>query len=249
MTRPGGQRAGDRPDRAGRSAGRARGRPLRARPRRHARAPAPRRRRAARCSRRTGWSSLRTEFVEERRDLERYLDLAGCEGDDRERAAALAPRELRARSSAGTWRQAPGAAQRKLRRWTGHDAAHALSPTSRSGSAPTSSPGQIVTVGADHGQHELARAIADSAYKRGAPVRRRPVLRSVRQARPDRPCAARRRSDFVPSWFGQRMLAIGERAGGAHLARRPDGDRAARRPRPRAGRPRPAAVRQGDPAR
>jgi SAM-dependent methyltransferase len=33
----------------------------------------------------------RTEFVEEDRDLERYLDLAGCEGTARERAAALAP--------------------------------------------------------------------------------------------------------------------------------------------------------------
>ncbi len=35
----------------------------------------------------------RTRFVEEPRDVERYLDLAGCEGDARERAAALAPRE------------------------------------------------------------------------------------------------------------------------------------------------------------
>jgi SAM-dependent methyltransferase len=34
----------------------------------------------------------RSEFVEERRDLERYLDLAGGEGAARERAAALAPR-------------------------------------------------------------------------------------------------------------------------------------------------------------
>jgi SAM-dependent methyltransferase len=33
----------------------------------------------------------RTEFSEERRDLDRYLDLAGCEGEARERAAALAP--------------------------------------------------------------------------------------------------------------------------------------------------------------
>jgi SAM-dependent methyltransferase len=33
----------------------------------------------------------RTEFAEEHRDLEPYLDLAGCEGDARERAAALAP--------------------------------------------------------------------------------------------------------------------------------------------------------------
>ncbi len=38
----------------------------------------------------------RTEFVEERRDLDRYLDLAGCAGEARARAAALAPRDLNA---------------------------------------------------------------------------------------------------------------------------------------------------------
>lgn len=38
----------------------------------------------------------RTEFVEERRDLDRYLDLAGCEGEDRQRAASLAPPAYRA---------------------------------------------------------------------------------------------------------------------------------------------------------
>jgi SAM-dependent methyltransferase len=35
---------------------------------------------------------IRTEFDEERRDLDRYLDLAGCTGEARERAAALVPR-------------------------------------------------------------------------------------------------------------------------------------------------------------
>jgi SAM-dependent methyltransferase len=34
---------------------------------------------------------MRTQFAEEQRDLDRYLDLAGCEGKARERAAALAP--------------------------------------------------------------------------------------------------------------------------------------------------------------
>jgi ubiquinone/menaquinone biosynthesis C-methylase UbiE len=34
---------------------------------------------------------VRTEFAEEPRDLDRYLDLAGCEGAGRERATALAP--------------------------------------------------------------------------------------------------------------------------------------------------------------
>lgn len=34
---------------------------------------------------------LRTDFVLETPDLERYLDLAACEGEERERARALAP--------------------------------------------------------------------------------------------------------------------------------------------------------------
>jgi ubiquinone/menaquinone biosynthesis C-methylase UbiE len=34
---------------------------------------------------------LRSEFQEETRDLKRYLDLAGCEGDERSRARDLAP--------------------------------------------------------------------------------------------------------------------------------------------------------------
>ena len=34
----------------------------------------------------------RSQFAKERRDLERYLDLAGCEGEVRERARELAPR-------------------------------------------------------------------------------------------------------------------------------------------------------------
>jgi ubiquinone/menaquinone biosynthesis C-methylase UbiE len=36
---------------------------------------------------------IRTEFHEEKRDLDRYLDLAACEGEARERAVALAPDE------------------------------------------------------------------------------------------------------------------------------------------------------------
>jgi len=38
----------------------------------------------------------RSESIVEERDLERYLDLAGCHGDERERARALAPREMSA---------------------------------------------------------------------------------------------------------------------------------------------------------
>jgi ubiquinone/menaquinone biosynthesis C-methylase UbiE len=39
----------------------------------------------------------RAEFVDEERDLERYLDLAGCHGEGRDHVMALAPRERTAR--------------------------------------------------------------------------------------------------------------------------------------------------------
>jgi ubiquinone/menaquinone biosynthesis C-methylase UbiE len=38
-----------------------------------------------------GLRLLRSEFVTESRQLDRYLDLAGCEGDERDRARLLAP--------------------------------------------------------------------------------------------------------------------------------------------------------------
>jgi aminopeptidase len=70
-------------------------------------------------------------------------------------------------------------------------------------------PGQIVTVGADHGQSELARCIAESAYKRGAKFVDvqyfDPYVKRARIAyAPDETLP------FVPSWFSYRMLAIGE---------------------------------------
>ena len=39
---------------------------------------------------------LKAEFVPEQRELDPYLDLAGCEGEQREQARALAPREYTA---------------------------------------------------------------------------------------------------------------------------------------------------------
>jgi len=70
-------------------------------------------------------------------------------------------------------------------------------------------PGQIVTVGADHGQHELARAIAESAYRRGAKFVDvqyfDPFVKRARIA-----YAADDTLEFVPSWYSYRMLAIGE---------------------------------------
>jgi aminopeptidase len=79
-------------------------------------------------------------------------------------------------------------------------------------------PDQILTVGADHGQHELARAIADSAYRRGAKFVDvqyfDPYVKRARIAHaPDDSLG------FVPSWFSYRMLAIGtERAARISLA-------------------------------
>jgi aminopeptidase len=69
--------------------------------------------------------------------------------------------------------------------------------------------GQIVTVGADHGQYELARAIAESAYKRGASFVDvqyfDPYVKRARIA-----YAAEETLAFVPSWYSHRMLALGE---------------------------------------
>jgi aminopeptidase len=70
-------------------------------------------------------------------------------------------------------------------------------------------PGQIVSIGADHGQYEVARAIAESAYKRGAKYVDvqyfDPYVKRARIA-----YAADDTLEFVPSWISQRMLAIGE---------------------------------------
>jgi aminopeptidase len=70
-------------------------------------------------------------------------------------------------------------------------------------------PGQIVTVGADHGQYELARTIAESAYERGAKFVDvqyfDPYVKRARIAH-----AADDTLEFVPSWFSYRVLAIGE---------------------------------------
>jgi aminopeptidase len=70
-------------------------------------------------------------------------------------------------------------------------------------------PGQIVTVGADHGQSEMARAVAASAYQHGAKFVDvqyfDPYVKRARIA-----YAADDTLEFVPSWFSYRMLAIGE---------------------------------------
>ena len=70
-------------------------------------------------------------------------------------------------------------------------------------------PGQIVSVGADHGQYELARAIAESAYKHGASYVDvsyfDPYVKRARIA-----FAEAESLSFVPSWYGRRLLTLGE---------------------------------------
>jgi aminopeptidase len=79
-------------------------------------------------------------------------------------------------------------------------------------------PDQVVTIGAEHGQFELARAIADSAYRRGARfVDVQYFDAYVKRARIK--FAAADSLDFVPSWYSYRMRALGtERAARISLA-------------------------------
>src|ERR687886_1947433 len=70
-------------------------------------------------------------------------------------------------------------------------------------------PGQILTVSCEPGKEPLARALAREAYRRGA----RFVDVSwfdpwVKRARIEH--APEETLDFVPSWYGERMLALGE---------------------------------------
>ena len=73
-------------------------------------------------------------------------------------------------------------------------------------------PGQILTVAADHGQYEVARAIAESGYRHGA------VFVDVQYFDPYVKHARITHADadtlgFVPSWYGQRVLALIEERG------------------------------------
>ncbi len=82
-------------------------------------------------------------------------------------------------------------------------------------------PDQIVAVGAEVGQEELARAVAEQAYLRGAryvdAVYFDPWVKRARIAH-----AAEETLSFVPSWYGARLLALGEqRCARVHLAGTP----------------------------
>jgi aminopeptidase len=77
------------------------------------------------------------------------------------------------------------------------------------GFAANVQPGQVVAVGSEPGKEPLTRAVADAAYRAGAKfvdvqyfdlhVKRSRILR-----------AAEDTLDYVPSWYGDRILALGD---------------------------------------
>ena len=77
------------------------------------------------------------------------------------------------------------------------------------GFAANVQPGQIVAIGSEPGKLELTRAVADAAYRAGAKfvdvsvfdlhVKRSRILH-----------AAEDTLDYVPPWYGERILALGE---------------------------------------
>jgi aminopeptidase len=73
-------------------------------------------------------------------------------------------------------------------------------------------PGQIVAVSAPLGSEELVRAIAERCYGRGArfvdPFYVDPVLKRIRVEHAEEATLS-----FVPSWYDDRLLAIGEQRG------------------------------------
>ncbi len=70
-------------------------------------------------------------------------------------------------------------------------------------------PGQIVAVGCEPGKEPLTRAIAASAYRRGARfVDVQWFDPWVKRARIEH--APEETLDFVPAWYGQRLLALGD---------------------------------------
>ena len=73
-------------------------------------------------------------------------------------------------------------------------------------------PGQILAISSEPGKEQLARAIAEVAYGRGAQFVDLPVfdvhLKRARALHADPDTLG-----FVPPWYGQRLLALGEQRG------------------------------------
>ena len=180
------------------------------------------------------------------RPVPRPRRLRGRGARARGRAGAAAARR---RSSAGIWPSKPLPRVRRASAVDRDEPHSPALPTSPSSLGANVQPGQIVTVGADHGQYELARGDRGERLQARREVRRRPVLRSVRQARADR---LRRRRDAAtssPPGSAYRMLALGEERAARISLAGPTTTGPARRPRPGPRRARPASVRQGDPER
>ena len=101
--------------------------------------------------------------------------------------------------------------------------------------------GQIVAIGTEPGKLELTRAVAAAAYRAGAKfvdvtqfdlhVKRARILHADEET-----------LDYVPPWFGERILALGEHRAARIGLTGPSAPGLLERPRPAARRARPAAV-------
>ena len=104
--------------------------------------------------------------------------------------------------------------------------------------------GQIVAIGTEPGKEELTRALAVHAYKAGAKfvdvasfdlhIKRARILHAEEDT-----------LDYVPPWYGERLLALGDERAARIGLTGPVAPGSAQRPRSGARRPRPAAVPQG----
>ena len=106
-------------------------------------------------------------------------------------------------------------------------------------------PGQIMAVSAELEQDELARAIAAAAYRRGAQFVDiwyfDPYLKRARVENADPETL-----EYVPQWYGDRMLAHAAAKGARVSLGGPDEARPAQRPRRVARRQGSPAVAEGD---
>jgi aminopeptidase len=70
-------------------------------------------------------------------------------------------------------------------------------------------PGQVVAIGSEPGKERLTRALAATAYRRGAKFVDVAIFDlHVKRARLEH--AEEETLDFVPSWYGERILALGD---------------------------------------
>jgi aminopeptidase len=77
------------------------------------------------------------------------------------------------------------------------------------GFAANVQPGQVVAISSGPGKEELTRAVADAAYRRGAKFVDLMWFDSeIKRSRIEH--AETSTLDYVPSWYGERMLALGE---------------------------------------